>query len=422
MMSSTVSEVFVHARWADGSSNLVGRCRVRHDRSDRNLGEFRYAGSWLRNEHGRAFALDPINLPLSAETFFTGRRGGLPGVLADTTPDRWGQRLVRLTNRDLMSPCDWLLATGDERVGCLAFSPTAEPPPAAPSFLPFGALPQIADAFDRIARGEDADPKLAGLYRAGASLGGVRPKAMVAHADRLWIAKFQRHDDDIDQCAAEHATMRLAAECGITVAETMLAGVGGGRRAVLVARFDRAPAPAFHPTAHFVSALSLLDLDETSSEGSYAQIAAVLRRHGSVHLRDREELFRRMLFNVLCGNRDDHLKNHALLYDAGGWRLSPAFDVVPQTGMVEPGQAIAVGTMGGIPTIENCLSRCGELGLADAAARAIAEQMVARMRSWPTLFRALGVPEATIAHLRRVLAPALASDDADRGWAGRARQ
>ena len=134
-----------------------------------------------------------------------------------------------------------------------------------------------------------------------------------------------------------------------------------------------------------------------------------------VHLRDREELFRRMLFNVLCGNRDDHLKNHALLYDAGGWRLSPAFDVVPQTGMAEPGQAIAVGAMGGIPTIENCLSRCGELGLADAAARAIAEQMVARMRSWPTLFRALGVPEATIAHLRRVLAPALASDDADRG-------
>ena len=110
--------------------------------------------------------------------------------------------------------------------------------------------------------------------------------------------------------------------------------------------------------------LSLLDLDETSMEGSYLQIAAVLRQHGSAHLRDREELFRRMLFNVLCGNRDDHLKNHALLHDGNGWRLSPAFDIVPQTGIVEPVQAIAVGTLGGIPTIENCLSRCGELGLA----------------------------------------------------------
>jgi serine/threonine-protein kinase HipA len=410
--TSTASDVFVHARFPDGTTAVIGRCRLRMERLDRNLGEFQYAASWLRNAQGRSFPLDPVNLPLSAETFVTTKRGGLFGALADTTPDRWGLRLMRLTRPSPMSPGDLLLATGDERVGCLAFSQSPQPPPAAASFLPFGTLAQIADAFDRIVKGEDADPKFVALYRAGASLGGVRPKAVVEHDGHLWIAKFQRHDDDIDQCAAEHASLRLAANCGIQAAQTQLVDVGGGRRALLVKRFDRSGAPGFSPTAHFISALSLLDLEETSMEGSYAQIAGVLRQHGVAHPRDREELFRRMLFNVLCGNRDDHLKNHALLHDGTGWRLSPAFDVVPQTGIVEPVQAIAVGVLGAIPTIENCLSCCGEFGLSQEAVKAVASQMVERMRNWRDVFRTLGVPAATIARLEQVFAPVLAGEGA----------
>jgi serine/threonine-protein kinase HipA len=405
--ASTASEVLVHARFADGSRAVVGRYGFRRERHERNLGEFRYARSWLANAHGRAFALDPVNLPLSPETFFTTGRGGLFGVLADTTPDRWGLRLMRITHQMPMSPAELLVATGDERVGCLAFSHGLRAPAAAPAFLPFGTREEIADAFDRLARGEEADPRFAALYRAGQSLGGVRPKAVMEHEGALWIAKFQRHDDDIDQCAAEHATLRLAAACGIAAVETRVVNVGGGRRALLVRRFDRAGAPGFAPTAHFISALSLLDLEETSMEGSYAQIAGVLRRHGAAHGRDREELFRRMLFNVLCGNRDDHLKNHALLNDGGGWRLSPAFDVVPQTGIIERVQAIAVGVLGGIPTIENALSRAGEFGLSQEAVKAMAEEMVACMRGWREFFAAHGVPAASIAQLARVFAPEL---------------
>jgi serine/threonine-protein kinase HipA len=396
------------SRWPDGATAVVGRYRCARDRSDRDLGEFRYARSWADNAHGRAFPLDPVNLCRCRRKRCSPPSAAACGVLADTTPDRWGRRLFRLTNQGPVSPCDWLLATGDERVGCLAFSATAAPPVAAPWFLPFGTCPQVADAFERIARGEDADPKLLALYRAGRSLGGARPKAVIAHQGGLWIAKFPRHDDDIDQCAAEHATMRLAERCGIATAETQLVDVGAGRRAVLVQRFERGSDA--RPTAHFISALSLLDIDETSTEGSYAQIAGVLRQHGAAHARDREELFRRMLFNVLCGNRDDHLKNHALLYHhADGWRLSPAFDVVPQADIVEPVQAIAVGKLDVIPTIENCLSRCGEFGVAEDAARAVADAMVERMRDWQDFFRALGVPEATIGRLRRVFAPVLVS-------------
>jgi serine/threonine-protein kinase HipA len=411
-MPSTDSEVFVHARFVDGTTAVVGRYRFRRERSENNIGEFRYAGSWLRNAHGRAFALDPVNLPLSTQTFFATKRGGLLGALADTTPDRWGQRLLRLAHPHAasrpLSPTELLLATGDERVGCLAFSRSEEAPAPAPAFLPIGTRREIADAFDAIGRGADTDPKLLALYRAGQSLGGVRPKAVIEHKEQLWIGKFQRHDDEIDECAAEHASMRLAAACGIEAAQTELIEVGGGRRAVLVRRFDRAGAPGFGPSAHFVSALSLLDLEETSMHGSYMQIAGVLRRHGAAHARDREELFRRMLFNVLCGNRDDHLKNHALLYAEDGWRLAPAFDVVPQPGILERVQAIAVGVLGGIPTIANCLSRCGEFGLSTDAAQAMADRMIERMRDWRHDFRELGVPAASMERLARVFSPELA--------------
>src|SRR5712671_6713407 len=119
MTSSIASDVFVHVRWPDGTTAVVGRYRCMPDRSDRNIGEFRYAGSWVGNENGSSFPLDPVNLPLSSEMFFTTKRGGLFGVLADTTPDRWGQRLFRLINPGPASPPDWLLSTGDERVGCL---------------------------------------------------------------------------------------------------------------------------------------------------------------------------------------------------------------------------------------------------------------------------------------------------------------
>jgi len=139
-MPSTDSEVFVHARFVDGTTAPVGRYRFRRERSENNIGEFRYAGSWLRNAHGRAFALDPVNLPLSTQTFFATKRGGLLGALADTTPDRWGQRLLRLAHPHAasrpLSPTELLLATGDERVGCLAFSRSEEAP--APAFLPIG--------------------------------------------------------------------------------------------------------------------------------------------------------------------------------------------------------------------------------------------------------------------------------------------
>lgn len=144
--------------------------------------------------------------------------------------------------------------------------------------------------------------------------------------------------------------------------------------------------------------------------GSYREIAGFLRRHSAAHLGDRIELFRRMVFNVLVGNRDDHLKNHALIHRPGaGWRLTPAFDVVPQPDM-DPVQAISVGRHGTTASLSNCLSQCGEFGLAEESARTLVEAMVARLRGWRAFFADLGVDRQTIGQLERAFARRLDTD------------
>lgn len=391
-------DAFVHARFAGGESRLVGRYRHVVPDTGRSHGEFEYAGSWVQNVHGCAFALDPANLPLSNEIFVTTKRTGLFGPLADTTPDTWGRRLARLEGPNaIFSPIDWLFATGDDRVGCLAFSRTPTLTGSHSAYLGVVSLTDIAIEFDKILQKQPANPLAEHIYRAGKSIGGARPKAIVEMDSELWIAKFQKHDDLFDQCEAEHATMKLAQLCGINAAQTRLVDVGP-RRAVLIKRFDRTDGPDFHPTLHFLSAMSLLNLDDTSDEGSYAEIATELLHHGMRQREDRVELFRRMVFNVLCGNRDDHLKNHALTYHDAGWSLSPAFDVLPQPDF-DRMQAIGVGRFGANPTIENCLSRCDAFGLSMNDARSAITDMVAIMKRWRTIYRDLGVAQDTIDHI-----------------------
>jgi serine/threonine-protein kinase HipA len=402
----TSDTAFVFSHVPDDVPRLVGRYRYMRTAASRAFGEFGYVGSWLRRKD--AYPLDPVNLPLSRETFTTTKRGGLFGPLADATPDRWGRGLAALrTPGKLFSPVDWLHVPGRDRVGCLDFSEKTDRAAAvAPDRLGLASLEAIAAEFERIEAGLPAHPEAVRIYNAGSSMGGVRPKAVIEDAGALWIAKFERRTDTFNQCGAEHAAMRLAAMCEIEVAETRLVEVGP-RKAVLVKRFDRSPAPEFTPTLHFISALSLLDGDETSAEGSYFAIAAEILRHGSRPDEDRIELFRRMVFNVFCGNRDDHLKNHALVYDGRGWRLSPAFDVLPQPDM-NPEQAIAVGRSGVYPSVANCLSRCGDFGLSADAARAEISRICRVVSAWRTVFSQEGIASSTIDRV----APAFAIADA----------
>ncbi len=390
----TNSESYIFSYLPDGQPKLVGRYRCVRTAGPRAVGEFGYAGSWLR--YAEAFPLDPSNLPLSRETFSTVKRGCLFGPLADATPDRWGRELVaRRELGKLFSPVDWLYVAGRDRVGCLDFGPEPKSPPdRLPERLDLKSIEAIAAEFGKIEAGLPADPTAARIYNAGISMGGARPKAIIEAEGRLWIAKFSRTTDTFDQCGAEHATMRLAAMCGLNVAETRLVDVGP-RKAVIVKRLDRSEGPHYSPTVHYLSALSLLNGDETSADGAYSAIAAELLRHSSKPDGDRIELFGRMVFNVLCGNRDDHLKNHALIRSRGSWMLSPAFDVVPQPDM-QLEQAIAIGRSGVYPSLSNCMSRCGDFGLSTDEAQAEIERIATIAATWRQVFKNVGVDSATI--------------------------
>jgi serine/threonine-protein kinase HipA len=396
----TSETVFVFARVA-GVTHPVGRYEFSTNESGQPAAQFRYGQSWLRDEGGVAFALDPVNLPLRPGPFTEPQRSGLFGPLADATPDAWGRRLIRLDQPDaLLSAPRWLLATGDDRVGCLTFSSSRTPPDRRPAHVDTSSLERIATEFERIQRGEKADRRYEELYRAGKSLGGARPKAVVEFGKSLWIAKFQKHDDEFDQCVAEHAAMCLARDCGIGVAETRVVSVGP-RRAVLVKRFDRAEGPDHEPSAHYLSALSLLNFPETSSKGSYSDIGEEMLKFTAKPHNDRRELFARMVFNVACGNRDDHLKNHGILYSKeAGWRLSPAFDIVPQPDFY-PTQAIEVGKIGAYPSRVNCMSLAGNFSLTSEQAEEVVDRIADVVADWRERFKSYGADGLTIDRLAR---------------------
>jgi serine/threonine-protein kinase HipA len=194
--------------------------------------------------------------------------------------------------------------------------------------------------------------------------------------------------------------MRLAAKCGIRVPECRVVDVGG-RDVFLAARFDRGGNPPMR--RHFLSAMTLTGADDMT-DGTYGDIALAIRRFGVAgHLKaDLEELFRRMIFNILCNNWDDHLKNHGFLYDtsSGKWRLSPAYDIVPQPqrdGDDASRLTLGIGKQGRVATLDNALSRCADFDLDLPKAREIAQGMTALVReNWQGDNELAGVPEAKI--------------------------
>jgi serine/threonine-protein kinase HipA len=167
----------------------------------------------------------------------------------------------------------------------------------------------------------------------GTAMGGARPKAVVEDGEALWIAKFNRRDDKWNNARVEHAMLRLAAECGLSVSQSRLTQIAD-RDALLIKRFDRQHSPKGYRRARMLSALTLLRVDATYQDRerwSYVTRAEELRRISAQPKIDAPELFRRMAFNALISNLDDHPRNHAVIAMDHQWRLSPAYDLTPAT-------------------------------------------------------------------------------------------
>ncbi|MFT4178286.1 MAG: HipA domain-containing protein [Thermomonas sp.] len=351
-----------------------------------------------------ALPVDPVALELVPGRNHEERvpAGGLAmfGALRDATPDAWGRRVIE--NR-LRAPPNglpesvYLDHAGPHRAGALDVRET-------PTSLPTGgALPSVLDlrhlldAAARIEEGELVPAHLEVFFAGGPSVGGARPKAVVTVDGGEWIAKFPARNDAFNVPLVERATLELAREAGLAVPRTRMESLADGRQVMLIERFDREPLDRGIGRLHMVSALTLLALHEQDSpDSSYAAISDAMGLHGvsGQIASDRNELFGRMVFNILVSNDDDHLRNYAFLFDAegGGWRLSPLYDVVPKPQVAQERMLhLSIGPQGRLARLDNALAGAGRFGLLPPDAARVIERVVRAVRSWRETFEGLGV-------------------------------
>lgn len=247
------------------------------------------------------------------------------------------------------------------------------------------------------------------MLLAGTSMGGARPKAVVLDGDDLWIAKFNRPDDRWNHARVEHAMLVLARECGLETAESRVETVGD-RDALLVRRFDRARADGGFRRARYLSALTLLRAEDTHhdrAKWSYVLLAEELRRVSARPQQDARELFRRMCFNALISNTDDHPRNHAVIALGADWRLSPAYDLTPSTPVSNERRDLALvcGDLGRYAHVDNLLSQHSRFLIDHAAAEATVRVMEQTVRNqWYAVARAQGVTERDCERTSRAFA------------------
>ncbi len=353
----------------------------------------RYSDAWLKD----GFALSE-DLPLTDIEHFPRDKDSAAGAVDDARPDRWGERVIRLLDRPpRLSVLDYLCYAGDDRFGALGVSTRAD------AYQPheIGPLPRLGDlqavheVVRRVLAREPVDERQKRLIAPGVTMGGARPKALFELDGTEWVIKFAE-DDRPTEPLIEHATMRLAAKAGIHVAETRPI-VLGRDVAVAVRRFDRAAGKRLHALSANVA------LRAAGVELSYPNLALLLRRRGAteVNRRQMHELFRRLVFNILIDNTDDHEKNHVLLVGPDQhYALAPAFDVLPCAQSLGY-QAMEVGERGAESSIDNALSACAQYWLSPPAARDEARRVAEVVEGWRAHLRAEGVGEADLDELGR---------------------
>lgn len=361
---------------------------------ERGVGRFVYRRSYLADP--AAVELDGFELPLQPGTFETARLRGLFGALRDASPDAWGRRVIeRFHAAGPIGEVTYLLESPEDRAGALSFGRSVEPPATVQRFNQVLQLRQLLDAAEAIDRDAPLPPQLEQLLQPGTSLGGARPKNVVEHEGALWVAKFPSRGDRFTYAAVEAAMLLLARECGLNAAEGRVTAVGE-QAVLLVRRFDRERQQGGYVRHRMVSALTVLRADEEvvdRARWSYLELADELARWSDRPAEDLRELFGRIAFNALISNTDDHPRNHALLAAGRGWRLSPAYDLVPggQRSEERRDLALVVGSMGRWANRANLLSAAPRFRLAPEEAAAIIDRVrdVVRAR-WRELARRAG--------------------------------
>ena len=397
------TEVLVHVD-IGGTPHLAGRLWVRV-RKGRENATFEYDADWLA--YANRFALEPALL-LGPGPFHTTTGRPLFGTIGDSAPDRWGRVLMRRaerrraervgeTPRTLME-IDYLLGVDDEaRQGALRFASQEGGPFLAEHEVahipPLIDLPQLLSAAEHVVGDTDSDEELHLLLAPGSSLGGARPKASVRDRDgHLAIAKFPHKDDEINAVLWEGVALRLAAKSGIPVPDWRIEHVLN-KSVLLLRRFDRVQ----DERIPFLSAMSMLGASDNESR-SYLEFVDALRQYGASPNQDMHELWRRIVFNILISNTDDHLRNHAFLYTGpDGWRLAPAYDLNPVPTDIKPRVlTTAIDLDDGAASLDLAMSVVGYFELDEGKAHAIAAEVGMAVRTWREEAARMGLTPAEI--------------------------
>ena len=368
---------------------------------------FEYDEAWLGDAN--RFSIEPA-LTLTAGAFPPLAGQPIFGSIGDSAPDTWGRRLMQRAERRLaeregrqvrtLGELHYLLGVADEtRLGALRFrwrgeevfqSPARD---GVPALIELGRLLHITE---RIERDEETDDDLQLIFAPGSSLGGARPKASVIDQHgHLSIAKFPKESDDYSIETWEEIALRLAEQAGIQTPEHALLQVAG-KQVLLSRRFDRDNGWRIP----FLSAMSMTG-SRDGERGSYPELVDALTAHGAQAREDARQLYRRVVFNVLVSNVDDHLRNHGFLWSGqGGWILSPAYDLNPTP--VDVKARILTTNIDldeGTCSVELLQETAGYFGLGDRLSCTIIREVAEVTRTWQAVAAEVGARRAEITRM-----------------------
>jgi serine/threonine-protein kinase HipA len=337
-------EILVYANWVGIKEPMLMGKLYSETVRNQEIFSFEYSDIWLTSKYAQI--IDPDLQLYSGAQYLDDKKNNF-GIFLDSSPDRWGRRLMRrreaayarLEKRPekTLFESDYLLGVFDEhRMGGLRFKDNDDG-----LFLndderfaspPWTSLNELEQASLKIENDEITDDPeylkwLNMLIAPGSSLGGARPKASVLDREgNLWIAKFPSMNDGKDVGGWEMVVHKLAVESGLNVADSMIMKFSNKYHTFLTKRFDRTKDGE---RIHFASAMTMLGYTDFQEGASYLELAEFLTTNGANVNKDLEELWKRIVFSICVTNTDDHLRNHGFILTDLGWILSPAYDINP---------------------------------------------------------------------------------------------
>lgn len=387
--------------WLPGKTDPVVAGRLETDNGNFL---FNYGKSYLEriNDTKPVISIYEPELPLKAGTLPLLDGLSIPGCIRDGAPDAWGRRVIinkklglkgANTDTTVLDELTYLLESGSDRIGALDFqhSPSEYKPRSTTNVL----LKELLDSAARVEKGVPLTPELDLALYHGTAIGGARPKALVEDNNKKYVAKFSSSTDLYSVVKAEFIAMRLASLAGLNVAPVKLE-MAANKDVLLVERFDRERIAQGWARKSMVSALTLFGLDDMMARyASYETLAEIIRYRFTNPKETLKELFSRLVFNILCGNTDDHARNHAAFWDGKELILTPAYDICPQgRSGNEASQAMLISGNNNLSQLKSCLETAHNFLLSEDDALLIFEKLIPLIEEkWDSVCDEAGLSE-----------------------------